>query len=52
MILSAEIDRLQSENRGLEDDIRKLRLRYADQISAETKHESICMMFVIMSAEI
>jgi predicted nuclease with TOPRIM domain len=33
-ILSVEIDRLTGENRGLEEDIKKLRLRYADQISA------------------
>ena len=37
-ILSVEIDRLTGENKGLEDDIRKLRLRYSDQISAETRH--------------
>lgn len=52
MILSAEIDRLVGENRGLEDDIKRIRLRYADQIAGETKHESLCLMFVLMSVEI
>lgn len=36
----------------MEDDIKKLRLRYSDQISAETKHEAVCMSIVIMAAEI
>lgn len=52
MILSAEIDRLQGENRGLEEDISKLRLRYADNIAFEQKHEMTCMSFVLLFAEI
>lgn len=38
MILSSEMDRLNEINRALEQDIKKLRLRYADQIAVETKH--------------
>ena len=48
MILSAEIDRITGENRGLEEDIRKLRLRYADNIAQETKHEDLCLNFVML----
>lgn len=40
------------ENKGLEEDIKKLRLRYSDQISAETRHEAMCMSFVLMAAEV
>lgn len=52
MILSAEIDRLNGDNKGLEEDIRRLRLRYADQIAAETKHEEFCLKFVMMAIEL
>lgn len=52
MILSAEIDRITGENRGLEEDIRKLRLRYADNIAQEKKHEDMCLNFVMLFVEI
>ena len=52
MILSAEIDRLTESNRGLEDDIKRIRLRYADQIAAETKHEEFCIKFVMLAIEL
>lgn len=51
-ILGAEIDRITGENRGLEEDIKKLRLRYADNISAEKKHEDMCLQFVMLFVEI
>lgn len=47
-ILGSEIDRLTGENKGLEDDIRKLRLRYADNIAGEKKHEDMCLQFVML----
>lgn len=51
-ILASEIDRLTGENKGLEGDIAKLRLRYADNIAFEQKHEMTCMSFVLLFAEI
>mgnify|MGYP000971767812 CR=1 FL=1 len=37
-ILSAEIDRLTSENLGLDEDSRRIRLKFAGQISGEMRH--------------
>ena len=51
-ILGAEIDRLMGENKGLEEDISRLRLRYADNIKADFRHEQLCVQFVMMSVEI
>lgn len=51
-ILSAEIDRLQGENRGLEEDLQKLRLKYADNIAMDLKMENICVSFVLLMVEV
>ena len=51
-ILSAEIDRIQGENRGLEEDLQKIRLKYADHIAADLKMESICVSFVLLMVEV
>lgn len=51
-ILGTELDRLTSINRGLEDDNKKMRLKYSDQIDFEKKQESVALMVVLMNAEI
>ena len=51
-ILGAEMDRLVGENKGLEEDISKLRLRYANNIAVETKHENQYLQFVMLFVEI
>lgn len=51
-ILAQEIDRLTGEKAGLEDDLVKIRLRYADNIAFEQKHEMLCMSFVLVFAEV
>jgi hypothetical protein len=39
-------------NRGLEDDNKKMRLKYSDEIDFEKRQEGFSLMFVLMSAEI
>lgn len=51
-ILSAEIDRLTGENRGLEEDLQRLRLKYADNIAMDLKMENICVSFVLLMVEV
>lgn len=51
-ILSAEIDRLTNENRGLDEDGRRIKLKFAGQISGEMRHEQLCLVFCMLCAEI
>jgi len=50
--LGAEIDRLRSENKGLDEDIKKMRLKYADNMNAEKKEEAFNLRVVLMALEI
>jgi hypothetical protein len=50
--LGAEIDRLKTENKNLDEDIRKLRLKYSDNINAEKKEEANSLRMFLMSVEI
>lgn len=43
---------MSSDNKMLDEDTKKIRLKYAGQLSAELTHEKLCMMVVIMGAEI
>jgi hypothetical protein len=50
-ILGTELDRLSSLNRGLEEDNKKMRLKYSDHIDFEKRQESMALAVVLMSAE-
>ncbi len=51
-ILSAEIDRLTGINKGLEDDNKAMRLKYATQIEAEKHEQGKLLIHLLMAAEI
>lgn len=51
-ILGAEIDRLRSENKTLDDDVKKIRLKYSDNINVEKKQEAFNLRTVLMALEI
>ena len=51
-ILGSEIDRLNHLNSGLEEDIKKMRLRYADQMEDDKKIQAFSLTTVLMAAEI
>lgn len=51
-ILSAEIDRLQAENKAYDDDARRIRLKFADGLAQEKKQEDFNLMVVLMAVEI
>lgn len=51
-ILSAEIDRLQAENKAYDEDARRIRLKFADGMASEKKQEDINFMMVLMALEI
>lgn len=48
-ILGAEIDRLRSENKAFDEDIKKMRLKYADSINADKKEEAYNLRIIIMA---
>jgi len=51
-ILGAEIDRLRAENKAFDEDIKKMRLKYSDNINAEKKEENFNLKIVLMAVEI
>lgn len=51
-ILGAEIDRLRAENKALDEDARKIRLKFADGLSQEKKFEDFYLTIVMMAVEI
>lgn len=51
-ILDAEIDRLNQENKRLDEDSRRMRLRYSDQIAIENREESFHLARVLMAVEL
>ena len=51
-ILDAELDRLKAENKTLDDDIKRLRLKYAEGINYEKIQEAYQMKVVQMGVEI
>jgi len=50
--LGAEIDRLRSENKNFDEDIRKMRLKYSENMSWEKKEEGFNLKVVLMALEI
>lgn len=51
-ILDAEIDRLRAENKGLDEDIKRMRLKYADSINNEKREEAMNVRMLLMAVEI
>jgi hypothetical protein len=51
-ILGAEIDRLRAENKNFDEDVKKMRLKYADGINYEKKEEAYCLKTFLMAVEI
>ena len=51
-ILGAELDRLSQINKGLEDDNKAMRLKYANNINFEKKEEEVTLAKVLMAVEI
>ena len=51
-ILNAEIDRLRTENKAFDDEIRRIRLKYADGIAQEKKQEDFNFMADLMAVEV
>ena len=51
-ILGAELDRLTQENKGLEEDNKAMRLKYANNMNFEKKELEFQFMSVLMGAEI
>ena len=51
-ILGAEIDKLQADNRSLDEDAKRLRLKYADNINFDKKEEAMNQKLVLMAVEI
>jgi hypothetical protein len=51
-ILGAEMDRLTQINRGLEEDNKTMRLKYANNINFERKEQEFNMSTVLMALEI
>ena len=51
-ILGAELDRLSQINKGLEDDNKAMRLKYANNINFEKKEEEMTLAKVLMAVEI
>lgn len=51
-ILGAEIDRLRIENKAFDEDAKRIRLKFADGIAMEKKHEDFALMTVLMGVEI
>lgn len=50
--MGAEIDRLQAENKAYDEDARRIRLKFADGLSIEKRHEDFNFMTVLMGVEI
>lgn len=50
--MGAEIDRLRSENKNFDEDIRKMRLKYSENMSWEKKEEGFNLKVVLMALEI
>ena len=51
-ILGAEIDRMQSENKELDQDAKRLRLKYSENINFDKKQEAMNLKMVLMAVEI
>ena len=51
-ILGAEIDRLRAENKNFDEDVKKMRLKYADGINYEKKEEAYSLKTFLMAVEI
>jgi predicted RNase H-like nuclease (RuvC/YqgF family) len=51
-ILGAEIDRLKVENKALDDDVKKMRLKYAEGINEEKREEALNMRLFLMAIEV
>ena len=48
-ILGAEIDRLQSDNRSLDEDAKRIRLKYADHINFDKREQASHLRLVLMA---
>jgi len=51
-ILGGELDRLSQINRGLEEDNKTMRLKYANNINFEKKEEEMALAKILMAVEI
>ena len=50
--MGAEMDRLNQINRGLEEDNKTMRLKYANNMNFERKEQDFSLMTVLMGVEI
>ena len=48
-ILGAEIDRLTAENKAFDDEARRIKLKYANELSQEKKQADFNFMMVLMA---
>lgn len=51
-ILGNEIDQLNKEKASLQEEVKMIRLRYADNINSDEKQNAFFIKFVVMAAEI
>ena len=51
-ILGVEIDRLRLENKNLDEDVKKMRLKYAEGINEEKREEAMNVRLFLMSIEV
>lgn len=51
-ILGAEIDRLKIENKALDEDARKIRLKFANGLAHEKRQEDFNLLTVLMGVEV